>query len=180
VTYIQGLVIAVLIVAVYYAIGGLPAIIWIGFLQGIIMVIGAMLLYGTLLHAGGGMQIWERISLAVVSMDGYSIPWMKTFGMAFSISLGLLALPDLLIMIFSARDNGVVRFAGIYGPLSIAIYAFCIFSLGILAYGALSPEALQPFIKNPDNLVPYLATTLLPPARTASSSWRPYPRPCPP
>ena len=83
--------------------------------------------------------------------------------MAFSISLGLLALPDLLIMIFSARDNRVVRFAGIYGPLAIAIYAFCIFSLGILAYGALSPEALQPFMKNPDSLVPYLATTLLPP-----------------
>jgi sodium/pantothenate symporter len=66
-------------------------------------------------------------------------------------------------MIFSARDNRVVRFAGIYGPLSIAIYAFCIFSLGILAYGALSPVALQPFIKNPDGLVPFLATTLLPP-----------------
>ena len=163
VTYVQGLVIAVLIVAVYYAIGGLPAIIWIGFLQGIVMVIGAMLLYGSLLHAGGGMQIWDRIPMAVTSMDGYNIPWMKPLGMAFSISLGLLALPDLLIMIFSARDNRVVRFAGIYGPLAIAIYAFCIFSLGILAYGALSPEALQPFIKNPDRLVPYLATTLLPP-----------------
>jgi hypothetical protein len=43
-------------VAVYYAIGGLPTIIWIGFLQGIIMVIGAMLLYGSLLSAGGGRQ----------------------------------------------------------------------------------------------------------------------------
>jgi sodium/pantothenate symporter len=125
--------------------------------------LGAVLLYGGLLHAGGGMQIWERIPPAVTSMDGYSIPWMKTLGMAFSISLGLIALPDLLIMIFSAKDNRVLRFAGIYGPLSIAAYAFCIFSLGILAYGALSPAALQTFAKNPDSLVPYLATALLPP-----------------
>jgi sodium/pantothenate symporter len=163
VSYLQGLIIAVLIVAVYYAVGGLPAIIWIGFLQGIVMVAGAVLLYSSILSAGGGMQIWERIPPAVASMDGYNIPWMKTLGMAFSISLGLMALPDLLIMMFSAKDNRVVRYAGIYALFSIAIYAFCIFSLGVLAYGVLSPEAIQPFVKNPDSLVPYLATTLLPP-----------------
>jgi len=163
VTYVQGLIIAVMIVAVYYAIGGLPAIIWIGFIQGVLMLGGAVLLYGGLLNAGGGMDIWNNIPTAVTSMSGNLVPWQKTFGMAFSISLGLLALPDLLIMIFSAKDQRVVRFAGVYGPLSIAVYAFCIFSLGILAYGALSPEALAPFTKNPDGLVPYLATTLLPP-----------------
>lgn len=163
VTYIEGLIIAMIIVAIYYAIGGLPAIIWIGFIQGVLMLVGAVLLYGGLLNAGGGMDIWNNIPAAITSMSGEMVPWQKTFGMAFSISLGLLALPDLLIMIFSARDTRVVRFAGIYGPVSIAIYAFCIFSLGILAYGALSPEALQPFIKNPDGLVPYLAKTLLPP-----------------
>ena len=82
--------------------------------------------------------------------------------MAFSISLGLLALPDLLIMIFSAKDKRVVRFAGIWGPISIGIYATCIFSLGILAYGAISADTLAPFLKNPDGLVPFLAVTLLP------------------
>ncbi|HSD57275.1 MAG TPA: sodium:solute symporter family protein, partial [Methanotrichaceae archaeon] len=163
VTYVQGLIIAVMIVAVYYAIGGLPAIIWIGFIQGVLMLGGAVLLYGGLFNAGGGMDIWNNIPAAVTSMSGDMVPWQKTIGMAFSISLGLLALPDLLIMIFSAKDQRVVRFAGIYGPLSIAVYAFCIFSLGILAYGVLSPEALAPFMKNPDGLVPYLATTLLPP-----------------
>ncbi|NYT02190.1 MAG: sodium:solute symporter family protein [Methanosarcinales archaeon] len=164
ITYVQGLMVAVAIVAVYYSIGGLPAIIWIGFIQGVLMIGGAILLYAGLLQAGGGLYgIWENIPAAVTSMSGNSVPWQKTFGQAFSISLGLLALPDLLIMIFSARDRRVVRFAGLYGPLSIAIYAFCIFSLGILAYGALSPETLQPFISNPDGLVPFLAIKLLPP-----------------
>jgi len=167
VTYVQGLIIAVMIVAVYYAIGGLPAIIWIGFIQGVLMLFGAVFLYGGLLSAGGGMDIWNNIPAAVTSMSGDMVPWQKTLGMAFSISLGLLALPDLLIMIFSAKDKRVVRFAGVYGPLSIAVYAFCIFSLGILAYGVLSPEALSPFLKNPDGLVPYLAKTLLPPGLDA-------------
>jgi sodium/pantothenate symporter len=162
VTYIEGLIIAVAIVAVYYAVGGLPAIIWIGFIQGILMLIGSVLLYGGLFSAGGGMHIWENIPATVLSMQGLNVPWQKTFGMAFSISLGLVALPDLLIMIFSAKDRRVVRFAGIYGPLSIAIYAVCVFSLGILAYGALSPEQIAPFLKNPDGLVPFLAKTLLP------------------
>ncbi len=162
VTYLQGLIIAVLIVAVYYAIGGLPAIIWIGFLQGILMLGGSMLLYTSLFSHAGGMQIWDNIPAAVLSMNGLNVPWQKTLGMAFSISLGLLALPDLLIMIFAARDRRVVRFAGVFGPLSIAIYAVCVFSLGILAYGALSAEQIAPFLKNPDGLVPFLATTLLP------------------
>lgn len=162
VSYIQGLMIAVAIVAVYYAVGGLPAIIWIGFIQGILMLIGAVFLYGSLYSAGGGAEIWQHIPQNVLSMQGLNVPWQKTLGMAFSISLGLLALPDLLIMIFSAKDKRVVRFAGIWGPISIGIYATCIFSLGILAYGAISADTLAPFLKNPDGLVPFLAVTLLP------------------
>lgn len=162
VSYLQGLMIAVAIVAVYYAVGGLPAIIWIGFIQGVLMLVGAVFLYGGLYSVGGGMEIWQHIPENVLSMQGLNVPWQKTLGMAFSISLGLLALPDLLIMIFSAKDRKVVRFAGIWGPVSIGIYAMCIFSLGILAYGALSAEQLAPFLKNPDGLVPFLAVTLLP------------------
>jgi len=162
VTYLQGLIIALAIVAVYYAIGGLPAIIWIGFIQGLLMLVGAVLLYSGLFSAGGGMDIWQRIPPEVLSMQGLNIPWQKTLGQAFSISLGLIALPDLLIMIFSAKDRRVVRFAGIWGPISIAIYALSIFSLGILAYGALSADQLAPFLKNPDGLVPFLASALLP------------------
>ncbi|MCK9565797.1 MAG: sodium:solute symporter family protein [Methanothrix sp.] len=162
VSYLQGLMIAVAIVAVYYAIGGLPAIIWIGFIQGILMLAGAVFLYGGLFSAGGGTEIWQHIPANVLSMQGLNVPWQKTLGMAFSISLGLLALPDLLIMIFSAKDKRVVRFAGIWGPIAIGVYALSIFSLGILAYGALSAEQLAPFLKNPDGLVPFLAVTLLP------------------
>jgi sodium/pantothenate symporter len=162
ISYLQGLALAVLIVAVYYAIGGLPAILWISFLQGIIMLLGAVLLYGSLLVKGGGMQIWDHIPSAITSMGGYVVPWQTSVGSAFSISLGLLALPDLLIMIFSAKDERVVKFAGIFAPISIAIYAFCIFSLGVLAYGVFSAEQLEPFIKNSDRLVPFMAQSLLP------------------
>ena len=162
VTYVQGLVITVGIVALYYAIGGLPAILWISFLQGLIMLAGSVLLYGGLISSGQGMMIWNNIPDVVLNMGGNVVPWQKSFGNAFAISLGLLALPDLLIMIFSARDRRVVRFAGIYGPISVAIYALCIFSLGILAYGVFTSEELAPFIANPDGLVPFLATSLLP------------------
>ncbi|WMW23119.1 sodium:solute symporter family protein [Methanolobus mangrovi] len=163
VTYVQGLIIAVIIVALYYVIGGLPAILWISFLQGLIMIVGAVFLYGGLISSGNGMTaIWDAIPANMLSMSGAMVPWQKTFGTAFAISLGLLALPDLLIMLFSAKDKKVVRFAGIYGPISITIYALCIFSLGILAYGAFSQEQLAPYIANPDGLVPFLATSLLP------------------
>jgi len=162
ITYVQGLMVAVLIVAIYYVIGGLPAIIWVSFIQGILMLGGAVILYSGLVFEGGGMRIWENIPATITSMNGYLVPWQTTLGMAFSISLGLLALPDLLIMIFSAKDRRVVRFAGIYGPISIAIYAFCIFSVGILAYGVFSGEELAPFVKTPDSFIPFLAQSLLP------------------
>jgi sodium/pantothenate symporter len=94
-------------------------------------------------------------------MSGNVVPWQKSFGNAFAISLGLLALPDLLIMLFSAKDKRVVSLLA-YGPISIAVYALCIFSLGILAYGVFTSEQLAPFMTNPDGLVPFLATSLLP------------------
>jgi len=162
ISYVQGLLVAVFIVSIYYTIGGLPAILWVSFIQGILMLAGAVLLYGALLFQGGGIHIWENIPSAVTNMSGYVVPWETTLGMAFSISLGLLALPDLLIMIFSAKDERVVRFAGIYGPLSIAVYAFCIFSIGVLAYGAFSTEELAPFVENPDSFIPFVAQSLLP------------------
>ena len=56
VSYLQGLIIAVAIVAIYYAIGGLPAIIWIGFIQGVLMLVGAIFLYSGLFNAGGGTE----------------------------------------------------------------------------------------------------------------------------
>lgn len=162
VTYIQGLLIAVVIVALYYVIGGLPAILWISFLQGLIMLVGAVFLYGGLISSGNGAGIWDAIPANILSMGGAMVPWQKSFGNAFAISLGLLALPDLLIMLFSAKDKRVVRFAGIYGPISITIYALCIFSLGILAYGVFTPDQLAAYTANPDGLVPFLATSLLP------------------
>ncbi|HWQ20066.1 MAG TPA: sodium:solute symporter family protein [Methanotrichaceae archaeon] len=163
ITYVQGLIIAVLIVALYYAIGGLPAIIWISFFQGVLMLFGAILLYGVLLYQGHGLSIFDHMPAAVTSMNGYIIPWQKTLGMAFSISLGLLALPDLLIMIFSARNEKVVRFAGVYAPLTIGIYALSVFSIGLFAYGVFSADQLAPFVKNPDTLIPFVAKSLLPP-----------------
>jgi sodium/pantothenate symporter len=162
VTYAQGLFIAIVIVALYYVIGGLPAILWISFLQGLVMLVGAVLLYTGIISSGGGMAIWDQIPADLLSMGGAAVPWQKSFGMAFSISLGLLALPDLLIMLFSAKDRRVVRFAGIYGPISITIYALCIFSLGVMAHGVFSSEQLAPFITNPDGLIPFLAISLLP------------------
>ena len=162
VTYAQCLFIAIVIVALYYVIGGLPAILWISFLQGLVMLVGAVLLYTGIISSGGGMAIWDQIPADLLSMGGAAVPWQKSFGMAFSISLGLLALPDLLIMLFSAKDRRVVRFAGIYGPISITIYALCIFSLGVMAHGVFSSEQLAPFITNPDGLIPFLAISLLP------------------
>lgn len=97
------------------------------------MLFGAILLYGVLLYQGHGLSIFDHMPAAVTSMNGYIIPWQKTLGMAFSISLGLLALPDLLIMIFSARNEKVVRFAGVYAPLTIGIYALSVFSIGLFA-----------------------------------------------
>jgi sodium/pantothenate symporter len=123
ITFTQGLIIALLMIALYYAIGGLPAIIWINAIQGTLMLLGAVLLYSSLILKGGGFQIFDHLPMAVNDMNGNMILWQTTLGSAFSISLGLLALPDILIMIFSAKDKRVVRFAGVYGPVSIAIYA---------------------------------------------------------
>ncbi|MGM0771746.1 MAG: hypothetical protein ACQESU_09105 [Halobacteriota archaeon] len=55
-----------------------------------------------------------------------------------------------------------MRFAGVYGPISITIYELCIFSLRVLVHGVFSSEQLAPFMTNPDGLIHFLATSLLP------------------
>ena len=90
VSYLEGLLITVAIVAIYYSIGGLPAIIWVGFIQGVLMLIGAVFLRRPDLRWWRPGYLGEN-SLDVLSMNGLNIPWQQTFGQAFSISLGLLA-----------------------------------------------------------------------------------------
>ena len=74
VTYVQGLIIAVIIVALYYVIGGLPAILWISFLQGLIMLVGAVFLYGGLISSGSGADIWSAIPADILNMSGANGP----------------------------------------------------------------------------------------------------------
>ena len=69
---------------------------------------------------GEGLQIFDHLPIAVTDMSGNVILRQTTLSSAFSISMGLLALPDLLIMTISAKDKRMARFAGVYGPLSIA------------------------------------------------------------
>ena len=149
------------IVAVYYAIGGLPAIMWISFMQS--MLVAPVLLYGGLISAGGGLAHLGSDSCHCTEHGGPQVPWQKTLGLAFSISLGLLALPDLLIMLFSARDRRVVALRASMGPSPSPSMRCVYLSLGVLAYGAFSSERLAPFMTNPDGLVPFLATSMLPP-----------------
>lgn len=85
VTYIQGLVIALAIMAIYYAVGGLPAIIWMASCRGILMLGGAvLLLYAGLLNAGGGINgICENIPAAVTSMSGDRVPGKRALAWPF-------------------------------------------------------------------------------------------------
>lgn len=161
-TYLQGLIITMVIVAIYFSIGGLPAILWVSFIQGLIMIGGAILLYGSMFANGNFGEIWSSIPDSVLGMGGHLVGWEYTLGTAFAISLGLLALPDLLIMMFSAKDRRVVKFGGIFAPISIAIYAITIFSMGILAYGVFSMDVLGIYVSKPDTLIPFLAKSILP------------------
>jgi sodium/proline symporter len=150
------------IIILYTMMGGFLAVAWTDFVQGLIMVVGLVLLSGVALVSLGGIGgMVEHLSQS----HPQTLDWMggRTVGAFFGFMVGLLGIglgypgqPHVLNRYMAAKDTQTIRHG-----MWIAM------GWGLLVYGSsillgLCGNALFPGLSDPEHLFPKAAEALLP------------------
>ncbi len=173
ISYIEALLITAVIVALYTTFGGFRAVVTTDIVQGIIMLIGAMVLFVTLLYSFGGLEAIKELSQikpelfevgkmgpAPIMNAGLIIPFVLS--LTFAISVAQLSAPQLVVRFIAARDQRVIAYGMILTPVIVGIFAICVFSLGPFGWLVIPKEEIPSFLKDVDKVVPYMAMKMLP------------------
>ncbi|WP_145523022.1 sodium/pantothenate symporter [Yersinia rohdei] len=161
--YDTGLLIFGISIALYTSFGGFRASVLNDALQGLVMLVGTILLLVAVIHAAGGLhnavETLQHIDPALVSPQGgeqiLDLPFMTSFWIL--VCFGVIGLPHTAVRCISYRDSKAVHRGIIIGTIVVAILMF-----GMHLAGALG-RAVLPDLKIPDQVIPTLMITVLPP-----------------
>lgn len=144
--YGLGVIIAALGFALYVSLGGMWAVTWTDFVQGIMMVILSILPIPLILLEFGGVGGTMSAALAVdPGFAGSEHPWMTHLGIGLVWVLGVLSLPQFGQRVLSSESDKAARRGFMWMvPLYIVTFGLSAF---IVAGAAL---AVEPELANPD------------------------------
>ena len=141
------------IVGIYLIVGGLYAVMWTHAIQGILMVVGMLILtFGIYSMLGGLVPAHEAVAAltpealanigspaATQAPNGltsmppvFSAPFMLLLTLVFGVGIGVLAQPQLIVRYLSAKSEKALRHAIPYGGIFILMMTFTAFSIGPL------------------------------------------------
>lgn len=162
-SYIQGLMLFAFTVGIYTTIGGFRAVVMTDTVQGVMMIIGTLALLIGIVHAGG--SIGEMITTlhqtdpALITPYGpnefLTQPFMLSFWVL--VCFGVIGLPHAAVRCMSYKSSQSLHKGMV---ISTAMVAFLM--LGMHLAGALG-RAIVPEIASPDQIIPTLMMTVLPP-----------------
>lgn len=161
--YETGLLIFGISIALYTAFGGFRASVLNDALQGMVMLIGTVLLLVAIIHAAGGLHAavstLQKIDPQLVMPQGadniLSPAFMTSFWVL--VCFGVIGLPHTAVRCISYKDSKAVHRGIILGTVVVAILMF-----GMHLAGALG-RAVIPDLNVPDLVIPTLMVTVLPP-----------------
>ncbi|MEM0371809.1 MAG: sodium/solute symporter [Ignisphaera sp.] len=171
-------------VIIYIVIGGLKAAAINNLFLGSLMIIAAILTFSYIMsHVGGPINGIQQLSQTTIAGKPGSL-WLKLDGMgpppameknavpilimsiAFSIGMAQIALPNLLIQFYAARDVKAISRGRLIGPLLVAIYASLMFSLGAFCHlildKHLSAQEVAQLMKDTDWVIPKTISLIAP------------------
>ena len=150
-------------VVLYTSVGGFRAVVLTDALQGIVMVVAAVVVLLAVLDAGGGMersiQTLYAIDPGLISPSGAGgkIPAPMLFSFWVLVGLGILGLPQTTQRCFGYKDSRSMHEAMIMGTLIIGFLLLCMHLAGALG------RAVLPDLSSGDLVIPTLILELLPP-----------------
>ncbi|RKQ40455.1 sodium/pantothenate symporter [Enterobacter sp. R1(2018)] len=161
--YETGLLIFGISIALYTAFGGFRASVLNDAMQGLVMLLGTILLLVGVVHAAGGLgsavDKLQHIDPKLVSPQGadniLSPAFMTSFWVL--VCFGVIGLPHTAVRCISYKDSKAVHRGIILGTIVVAVLM-----LGMHLAGALG-RAVLPDLHVPDLVIPTLMVTVLPP-----------------
>ncbi|MGV3345325.1 sodium/pantothenate symporter [Enterobacteriaceae bacterium LUAb1] len=150
-------------VALYTAFGGFRASVLNDAMQGLVMLVGTFLLLFAVIHAAGGMESavskLHKIDPHLLSVSGVNNIITPTFLASFSILVcfGVVGLPHTAVRCFSYKDSKAVHRGIILGTIVMVILMAGMHLAGVLG------RAVIPNLRVPDQVIPTLMITVLPP-----------------
>lgn len=161
--YRTGLIIFGVSTALYTSFGGFRASILNDALQGIVMLIGAILLLTAVIHAAGGIPSaidkLQSINPQLVSPQGVddilTFPFMASFWVL--VCFGVIGLPHTAVRCMAYKDSKAVHQGIVIGTVIVAVLMVCMHLAGVLG------RAVIPDLTIPDSVIPALMVHILPP-----------------
>jgi len=175
-------VVFTLIVGIYLIVGGLYAVMWTHAIQGIVMVVGMIILTVGIYWMLGGVGPAHEAAAALTpdilssinspaatqapngltSMPPVgSAPFMLLLTLVFGVGIGVLAQPQLVVRYLSAKDEKSLRRAIPFGGIFILLMTFTAFSIGPLSNVLMVQNGLT-FPGSPDEVIPLIVKELFP------------------
>lgn len=174
-------------VMVYLVVGGMRAATVNNLFLGSMMLTAAVLTFYYIMSYVGGPLNGLRMLADTVVLGRYpGTLWLRMDGMgpppameknavpllimsiAFSIGMAQVALPNLLIQFYAARDSKAIERGRFIGPILVALYAMLMFSLGAFCHlvidDKLQPQELAQLMKDTDWVIPKTISLIVQPA----------------
>lgn len=161
--YQHGLLIFSVSIALYTAFGGFRASVLNDAMQGLVMLIGTVLLLIAVIHAAGGtgkaVETLTHIDPKLVTPQGADDILNPRFLASFwvLVCFGVIGLPHTAVRCISYKDSKAVHRGIILGTIVVTILM-----LGMHLAGALG-RAVIPDLTVPDQVIPTLMVRVLPP-----------------
>lgn len=157
--YLWGLIISGVIVLIYVSLGGYLAVVWTGFIQGLIMIFGLILLLFMTLNKVGGLTAGafslRDINAGFVETPGiWGLPGLLSY--ALIVSLGVWGMPQMLVRFYSIKSDKAIKIGTFLATTGGAV--------AVIPYlvGAMS-QVLYPNITNADLAIPTLVKGVMSP-----------------
>ncbi len=175
-------IIFTIIVGIYLIVGGLYAVMWTHAIQGVLMLIGMLILtigiYAMLGGIGAAHEAaaalshdqllgmgWENVPSGFTTLtsfpETFSPAFMMILTLIFGVGIGVLAQPQLIVRYLSAKSEKALRRAIPYGGIFILLMTFTAFSIGPLCNVLMINNGLS-YPGTPDKVVPLIVSELFP------------------
>jgi sodium/proline symporter len=163
--YSTGVLLGAAVIILYTLVGGYKAVAWTDLIQGVLMLLGLILLPLAAISAGQGwnsvMNNLNQQDPGLLSLWGPEGRNTAAFVGVFSflaIGLPFMGVPQLMVRFMSARSE-----KSLVPAMAISVVVILLFDLGAVLTG-MAGRAIFPGLEDPETILPVLSTSLLPPA----------------
>jgi len=162
--YSTGVLVGASIIILYTLVGGYKAVAWTDLVQGVLMLLGLIIVPLIAIDAAGG---WTSVADNLAGQDpGLLTPWgpegkstVALVGIVSFLAVGLpfMGVPQLMVRFMSARSE-----KSLVPAMVISVVVILLFDLGAVLTG-MAGRALFPGLEDPESILPVISTTLLHP-----------------